>query len=158
MSTQDAAFTLEVGDTDARCPVGEEVAARNLAEGKTPVISCEGACIGGEIARQAANMVAREEPYRRACHGELFSVPGSAMTEWANESDRVVLIDGCFLRCHGRIMENLIDEDSLVQFDALSMYKKHNDVFGIDDVPEEERMEASRLVADRVLGMLAEAR
>ena len=69
-------------------------------------------------------------------------------------AEKVALIDGCFLSCHGRILENLLDEDKLAKFDALSVYKKYTDVFDIDDVPESERREAARQVADAVLAVL----
>ena len=78
MKQKTSKFTLEVEGTKGRCPIGETVGQENMDRGKIPVFSCEGACIRGEIARQAANMVARQEPYRRGCHGELFAVPHSA--------------------------------------------------------------------------------
>jgi len=147
-------FSIEVEDTKNRCPIGETIGERNIAKGKTPVLSCEGACIRGEIARLAANMVAKEEPFARACHGELLSVPDSAMAKWVKNASKVVLIDGCFLRCHGRIIENLIGKEKLVQFDALSVYKQYTDIFDIDDVPEKERKEVAKQVADSVLAAL----
>ena len=121
MKESNTTFTLEVDSTDWKCPIGEKIGNQNIAEGKIPVLSCEGACIRGEIARLAANMIAKEEPYRRACHGELFSVPHSAMAKWAKETDKIVMIDGCFLKCHGRILKNLVGEENIVHFDALSM-------------------------------------
>jgi len=144
-------FTLKVNETRGKCPIGEKIGARNKSEGKIPVLSCEGACIRGEIARLAANKVAKKEPYRRSCHGELLTVPDSAVTQWTKDAEKVVLIDGCFLRCHGRILENVIDKDKLIQFDALSHYKKYTDVFDIDDVPQKEREKVAEQVADWVL-------
>jgi hypothetical protein len=88
---------LEVSKTGKTCPMGEVVGSRNLDEGKIPVLSCEGACIRGEIARLAANLVAKEEPYRRGCHGELFTVPESALAQWIKKAGKIALIDGCFL-------------------------------------------------------------
>jgi uncharacterized metal-binding protein len=149
--TNDTQFSIEVEDTKNRCPIGEMVGNRNMAEGKIPVLSCEGACIRGEIARLAANMIAKEESFARACHGELLSVPDSAMAQWVKKADKVVLIDGCFLRCHGRILESLLRKENIVQFDALSVYKKYTNVFDIDDVPEKERKEVVKQVADTVL-------
>ena len=102
----------------------------------------------------AANLVAKEEPYRRGCHGELFTVPDSAIAQWMKNAGKIVLIDGCFLRCHGRVMENLVGEEYLIQFDALSLYGKYTDRFDIDSVPEEERKKTARLVADKVLAEL----
>lgn len=147
-------FTVEISRTDRTCPIGEKVGGRNLEEGKIPVLSCEGACIRGEIARLAANLVAKEEPYRRACHGELFTVPGAALTRWIKNAEKIVLIDGCFLRCHGRVLENLGGAENLIQFDALSLYKKYTDLFDVDSVPEEERKETARKVANLVLAEL----
>jgi uncharacterized metal-binding protein len=144
-------LVAEISKTDKACPIGETIGRRNIAEGKIPVLSCEGGCIRGEIARLAANLAAKEKPYSRGCHGELLTVPGSAISEWIRKADKVVLIDGCFLRCHGRVLENLIDKNRLVQFDALSYYKKYTDRFDVDSVPEEERKETARLVADRIL-------
>ncbi|MHC4569481.1 MAG: hypothetical protein ACYTE3_27465, partial [Planctomycetota bacterium] len=59
-----------------------------------------------------------------------------------------------FLSCHGRILEGLLKKDQLVQFDALKVYRKYTDVFDIDEVPEAERKEAARQVADSVLARL----
>ncbi len=151
-STSD--FSLEVEGTGGTCPAGQKVGNWNMAEGKIPVLACEGGCIRGEIARVAANLVAKEEPYRRACHGELLSVPHSAIAQWIKKADKVVLIDGCFLHCHGRILKNILGEDRLIDFDALSFYKKYTDLFYIDDVPEAERKEVARQVADWVLASL----
>lgn len=152
----DNMFSIKIEDTKNRCPIGETVGERNIAENKIPVLSCEGACIRGEIARLAANMVAKEEPFARVCHGELLSVPDSAMARWVDLSKKVVLIDGCFIRCHGRILEDLVGKEKLVQFDALSHYKKYTDKFDVDSVPENERKQVARDVADWVLGNLKE--
>ena len=151
-------FTLAVSPANGSCAVGEHLGNLSRSEGKIPVISCEGACIRGEIARLAANMVAREEPYRRSCHGEMFTVPQSAIARWMRDAEKVVVIDGCFLRCHGRILQNLIDADKIAQFDALSVYKRYTDIFDIEDVPEEDRKKAARQVADEVLSSLQQGR
>jgi len=147
---------IEVSKTGKTCPTGELVGVRNLAEGKIPALSCEGACTRGEIARLAANLVAKEGPYRRGCQ-ELFTVPGSALVRWIKKAGKIVLIDGCFLRCHGRVLENLVGKEGLVQFDALSFYGKYTDRFDIDSVPEAERTETARQVADMVLAELQAA-
>jgi uncharacterized metal-binding protein len=154
MATTKESFVLNVEGTNGVCAVGERIGEILLREGKIPVISCEGACIRGEIARLAAHLVAKEEPYRRSCHGEMFTAPHSAIARWMREAEKVVVIDGCFMNCHGRILKKLVCEDRLLRFDALSMYKKYTDVIAIDDVPEEERKRIARQVADTVLADL----
>ncbi len=144
-------ITLTVEQTRNHCPIGERIGTTNMRAREIPVYSCEGACIRGEIARKAANQVAKSSGYRRGCHGELFTVPASAIARWTQAAEKVVLIDGCFLRCHGRIMEKLLGPERLVQFDALSHYRKYTDVFDMDDVAEDERNEVAQGVADWVL-------
>jgi uncharacterized metal-binding protein len=151
-------FSLDVAGVRGACPAGEAYAKRNMAEGKIPVLSCEGPCIRGEIARLAANMVAEDERYARACHAETFVVPHSSMAEWVRQADKTIMIDGCFLKCHGRILGNLIGEERMIQIDALKLHHKYSDVFLMDDVPEAERRQVAREVADRILAMLEEGR
>lgn len=149
-------FTLQVDGVKGLCPVGEKWAKKNQSEGSIPVLACEGPCIRGEIAKLAANIVAKERPYTRACYGEVAFVPYSSMTEWVKKADKVVMIDGCFLSCVGRILNNLVDRDKIVHFDALKLHKKYSDLFDMDDVPLAERRETAREVADKVLAILKE--
>ena len=153
METNDT-FTLEVTGIDKVCAVGEVYGRQCRKEGKIPVFSCEGGCIKGEIARQTANLVAGQDGFARACHGELFSVPHADLAKWVREADKVVVIDGCSLFCHARIAENIISRDKLVIFDALSMHRKYADLMNVDDVPETERKQTAREVADKVLASL----
>ncbi len=83
MSTAERTFILTVEKTEGHCPIGEIVGQENIATKKIPVFSCEGACIRGETARKAANLVAKKDLYRRGCHGELLTVPQSAIAKWA---------------------------------------------------------------------------
>lgn len=154
MQPSENGFWVEITGTNKHCPAGERAGSEYLREGKIPVLSCEGACIRGEIARLAAHMVAKEEPYRRGCHGELLTVPGSALAKWTKAADKIVLIDGCFLQCHGRLLENLVAKEKLVRFDAHSYYRKYSEHFDIESVPEAERTQTARLVANAVLAEL----
>jgi uncharacterized metal-binding protein len=157
MSESKQNFSIEVEGKRAVCPLGEVVGKKMIAEERIPVISCEGGCFRGEIARVAAHMVAKEEPYSRGCHGEMFTAPRSAMAEWARKANKVVVIDGCFMHCHGRIMKNVVGHENMIQFDALPMYNienKYTDIMLVDEIPEAERKDLARQVADKVLSNL----
>jgi uncharacterized metal-binding protein len=67
------------------------------------------------------------------------------------------MIDGCFLKCHGRVLNNIVGEEKIIQIDALPLYKKYTDIFSMDDVPEKERNEVARQVADIISVQLSEA-
>jgi len=154
MSSVDPKKSIQLNTTNAICPIGEITGKKNISESKIPVLSCEGACIRGEIARLAANIISRKVPYGRGCHGELITVPESSIARWMKTAEKVVLIDGCFLRCHGRIVENIIDREKLIQFDALSHYNRYTDIFDYDDVPEVERKKVAQSVANWVIESL----
>ncbi len=147
-------FCLNIDGVKGVCPAGEKHAQENIAEGKIPVLSCEGPCIRGEIARLAANIVAEEEPYARTCYAETFLVPHSTMARWVKDARRVVMIDGCFLKCLGRVLKNFIDPEKIIHIDTLPMHGKYGDVFLYTDVPEAERTEVAGQVADRILTKL----
>jgi uncharacterized metal-binding protein len=152
-------FTLEIEGVRGVCPAGETYAKQTIAEKKIPVFSCEGPCIRGEIARLAANIVAREVPsLARACHAETFFVPYSSMARWVKGAEKAIMIDGCFLKCHGRVLKKLIGNDRVVHIDAFPLYRKYTDVFSMDDVPEDERNKVAREVAQKIIATLTENR
>lgn len=125
-----------------------------IEEDKIPVISCEGGCFRGEIARVASHIVARESPYSRGCHGEMFTAPSSALAEWAMKAQKVVVIDGCFMRYHGRIMKNIVGHENMIQYDALPIYNKDNkysEIMLVEEVSEAERKYLTQQVANKVL-------
>ena len=148
-------FSLEVQGVKGFCPAGEVYAKRQIEIKTIPVMSCEGPCIRGEIARLAANYITQQLPsLARACHAETFLVPHSSMARWVKGAEKSIMIDGCFLKCHGRVLKKLVGEDKVVHIDALPFYKKYIDIFLMDDVPEDERKAVARQVADRILAKL----
>ena len=155
MNASTADFSLEVQGVKGLCPAGETYAKEQIAKKSIPVLSCEGPCIRGEIARLAANLIAQEVPeLARACHAEAFYVPHSAMAAWVRGAERSVMLDGCFLKCHGRVLKNLVGDEKVIHLDALPFYRKYTDVFHMEDVPEEERKAVARQVADKIIAHL----
>jgi len=147
-------FTLQVDGVKGVCPAAEAWAEQKILDKKIPVLACESACIRGDIARRAANLVAKEEPFERACCAEVTLVPHSTMARWVKEADRVIMVNGCFLKCIGRVLNNLVDQDKIIHIDALQYYNKFTDVFYMEDVPETERIDTARQVADQILASL----
>ena len=148
-------FSLQVEGVQGMCPAGERYASEQIANGRLPVLACEGPCLRGEIARLAANLVAKEVPgLARACHAEAFFVPHSGMSRWVRSADKAVMIDGCFLGCHGRVLAKLVPDGKVIHFDAWQFYQKYTDLFSMDDVPEAERKAMARKVADGVVSSL----
>ena len=151
-------FSIQVDGVKGVCPAGEAWAEEQIRQKKVPVLACEGPCVRGDIARRAANIIGKEEPFARACFPEVAFVPHSGMARWVKGADKVVMVDGCFLKCIGRMLNNQVDREKVIQIDALSLYHKYKDVFHMDDVPEAERIETAKQVADQLLPILREAR
>ena len=147
-------FTLQVDGVRGDCPAAEAWAEQNILQKKIPVLACESACIRGDIARRVANLVGKEEPFGRACCAEAFFVPHSMMAHWLREADKVIMVNGCFLKCMGRVLNNLVDREKIIHIDALQHYNKYCDVFYMGDVSEAERIDTARHVADRILPTL----
>jgi uncharacterized metal-binding protein len=152
METYTPDFSLKVQAVKGYCPAGEVYAKQQMEKKTIPVLSCEGPCIRGDIARLAANFMTQDVPsLARACHAETFFVPHSSMARWVKAAEKSIMIDGCFLKCHGRVLSELVEKEKLIQIDALPFYKKYTDIFLMDDVPEDERKAVARQVADKII-------
>jgi uncharacterized metal-binding protein len=148
-------FSVDVQGVKGVCAVGERYAKDQIAKKTVPVLSCEGPCIRGEIARLAANFVAQEvHGLARTCHAEAFFVPHSSMAKWVKTADRLLMIDGCFLKCHGRVLKKLVGDEKVIHIDAMPFYKKYTDIFLMEDVAEDERKATARQVADQIIAKL----
>lgn len=157
MESYTADFSLGVQGVKGYCPAGEVYAKQQIEQRTIPVLSCEGPCIRGDIARLAANYITQDvASLARACHAETFFVPHSSMAQWVKGAEKSIMIDGCFLKCHGRVLKELVAEEKVIHIDALPLYKKYNDIFLMDDVPEDERKAVARQVADKILAKLKE--
>ena len=153
-----ADFTLQVDGVKGVCPAAEAWAEDKILQKKIPVLACESACIRGDIARRVANLLAREEPFARACCAEVAFVPHSTMARWVKEADQVIMVNGCFLKCVARALNHLVDQEKIIQFDALQFYNKYTDVFYMEDISEAERIDTAKQVADQILPILRQAR
>jgi uncharacterized metal-binding protein len=147
-------FNVQLDGVKGVCPAGEAWAEQKIVQKKIPVLACESACIRGDIARRVANIVGKEEPFGRACCAEAFFVPHSSMARWLKEADKVVMVNGCFLKCMGRVLNNLVDREKIIHIDALQHHNKYCDLFYMEDVPEAERIDTARHVADKILPSL----
>lgn len=146
---------VDVQGVKGFCLTGDAYAKQQIAAKTIPVLSCEGPCIRGEIARLAATLIAQEVPsISRACHGEAFFVPHSMMASWVRGAEKTLMIDGCFLKCHGRVLNALVGQENAVHVDALPLYNKYTDVFSMDDVSVGEQKAAARQVADQIIARL----
>jgi uncharacterized metal-binding protein len=136
------------------CGEGKRYVERQLAlPPKKAVIACEGACVKGEVARVAANLLAyrlERDAAVRICLGDAATAD-SGMARLVERAPEVIAIEGCPLRCGTEILKRRMPELRATVFDASALYSFDRDAcFEIMDMPR-ERLEAhASTVAEHV--------
>lgn len=147
--------TVAIEKTKKSCSLCEDYAARQ-AEKEVVVMSCEGGCLRGEIARQAANILCYElAPQRtaRLCLGGAFT-KDAGQRGLARNAPKVIAVEGCLLECATRMMKGVVPQLAPTVVIADRHYEFDRGLFGIDDMPADEIRQHAREVAAEVARLL----
>jgi uncharacterized metal-binding protein len=147
---------VRIRKTKASCSLCEDY-AREQSRKPVAVLSCEGACLRGEISRQTANIVCHEllpEKTVRICLGGAFT-KDTGQRALVRDARRVVALEGCSIECASRMMAGVlpglafevIHTDRLAKFDGR--------LFGIDALAYDEVRACARDVAAEVANRLS---
>ncbi len=150
---------VHVEKTRNVCPMCEDYAKRQAAK-PVAVLSCEGACLRGEVARQAANILCHSlapDQTVRICLGGAFT-KDTGQRNLVRNAPRVIALEGCFLNCSSRMMQGVISELEPEIIVADRLYDFDRRLFGIDEIPPAEIEAHARTVAEKVAERLCEAR
>lgn len=146
---------IHVQVLDRGCAAGDAYAATHFNKTpKTAVVSCEGACLKGEIVRRAANRVAHELAPERAvriCHGGAFLLTQGGMRQLVEQADQVIVVDGCPLVCGTRVAKAAFPGKKLDVVVANTLYEGDEARFGVNECTEEEIQAKVRDVADQIV-------
>jgi uncharacterized metal-binding protein len=120
------------------------------------VMSCEGACLRGEVARQAANILCHTlapEKTARICLGGAFT-KDTGQRNLVRHAERVIALEGCYVNCSSRMMQGVIAglEPELIIADRL--YDFDRSLFGIEEMAPEEILAHARTVAQKIAATL----
>ncbi len=143
--------TVTIQKTDKVCPMCEEYARREASK-PVVVMACEGACLRGEIARQAANILCFElapEKTARLCLGGAFT-KDTGQRQLARNAPKLLAIEGCFIECATRMMKGVAPglAPEVVIADRLCDFDRR--LFGINEMPEGEIRQHAREVAEKI--------
>ena len=141
------------------CPMCEDYAARHAAK-PVAVMSCEGACLRGEVARQAANLLCHSlapDATVRICLGGAFT-KDTGQRNLVRNAPRVIALEGCFLNCSSRMMRGVIGDLKPEVIIADRLYDFDRRLFGIDEMPRAAIELHARTVAEKVAERLRETR
>ncbi len=148
------ADTIQVRLTDQRCELGDAYARKHLTTPpKVAVLSCEGMCLRGEVARRAANLIAHElAPERtvRVCHGGLLETSGG-MRELVERAEQILMLDGCALACGTRLLKGAFPESKPVVMFTDQLFELDRPAFSVDEITEVEIKTHARTVAEKVV-------
>jgi len=147
--------TVQIEKTKKVCPLCEDY-AKGQASKPVVVMSCEGGCLRGEVARRAANVLCFElapEKTARLCLGGAFT-KDTGQRALARNAKRIVAIEGCFIECATRMMKGVVPELKAEVVIADSLYDFDRDLFGINEMSDSEFNAHSREVARAVAARL----
>ena len=133
------------------CPMCENYAKRQASK-PVAVMSCEGACLRGEVARQAANLLCHSlapDQTVRICLGGAFT-KDTGQRGLVRNAPRVIALEGCFLNCSSRMMRGVIGDLKPEVIVADRLYDFDRDLFGIDEMPRVDIEAHARTVAEKV--------
>lgn len=135
------------------CAEGAEYVKRQLASPpKNAVMACEGACVKGEIARVAANILAyrlEKDHAIRICLGDA-ATGNSGFTELVERAPEVIAIEGCPLQCGKTILKQRIPNLKPKVIIATQLYKYDKSKFEIFDMSYEEIQTHAQKVAETI--------
>jgi uncharacterized metal-binding protein len=142
---------IQLEQTRHVCPMCEDYAARHASK-PIAVLSCEGACLRGEVARQAANLLCHAlAPDRtvRICLGGAFT-KDTGQRNLVRNAPRTIALEGCFLNCSSRMMRGVIGDLEPEVIIADRLYDFDRGLFGVNEMPRAEIEAHARTVAERV--------
>lgn len=137
------------------CHLCEDFAERQKAK-PVAVICCEGACLRGEVARQAANLLCHSlvpEKTVRICLGGAFT-KDTGQRNLVRSAARVIALEGCFVNCSSRMMNGVIDGLKPEVIIADQLYEFDRKLFGVDEMPPEQIQAHARTVALKIADSL----
>ena len=147
--------TVLIEKTKNVCPFCEDY-AKNQTSKPVAVMSCEGACLRGEVARRAANLICHSlapEKTVRVCLGSAFT-KDTGQRNLVRKAQRVIALEGCFINCSSRMMKSVIRKLEPEVIIADKLYDFNRSLFGINEMSEDEINTHSQEVAKKIVERL----
>lgn len=137
------------------CSLCEDFAKKNEAK-PVAVMCCEGACLRGEVARRAANIICHElakDKTVRICLGGAF-LKDTGQRGLVRNSGRLIALEGCGVNCSSRMMQGVIEGLTPELIIADRLYEFDRQMFGVDEATPQEIDAWARTVAEKIAATL----
>src|SRR5512145_243518 len=146
---------VRIEKTKNSCRLCEDYAERQKSK-PVAVMSCEGACLRGEVARRAANILCHSlAPGKtaRICLGSAFT-KDTGQRALVGNAPRVIALEGCFVNCSSRMMNGAVEGLNPEIINADRLYDFDHKLFGIEEMPSEQIEAHARTVARKIADTL----
>jgi len=143
--------TVRIAKAKGNCKLCDEYAEKQSTK-PVAVICCEGACLRGEVARQAANILCHElapEKTVRICLGGAFT-KNTGQRGLVRDAGRVLALEGCPVDCASRMMAGVIPGLTPEVVNVSKLYEFDRSLFGIEEMAPEEIRVHARTAAEKV--------
>lgn len=155
VGTKDGYEVVRIEKAKNNCHLCDDYADRQKAK-PVAVMCCEGACLRGEVARQAANILCHSlapEKTVRICLGGAFT-KDTGQRSLVRKATRLIALEGCFVNCSSRMMNGVIEglEPEVIIADQL--YDFDRKLFGVEEMQPEEIQAHARTVALKIADTL----
>ena len=120
------------------------------------VMCCEGACLRGEVARQAANILCHTlapDQTARICLGGAFT-KDTGQRNLVRSAARVISVEGCAVNCASRMMAGVIEGLAPEVVIADRLYDFDRKLFGMEEMTAAEIQGHACTVAGKIAASL----
>ena len=146
---------VRIEKTKNSCHLCDEYSERQKSK-PVAVMCCEGACLRGEVARQAANILCHSlapEKTVRICLGGAFT-KDTGQRNLVRNATRLIALEGCFINCSSRMMAGAINGLKPEVIIADRLYEFDRNLFGIEEMPPEQIRAHAQTVAQKIADTL----
>ena len=136
VGTNDDYEVVRIAKQKNNCHLCDDYAERQKTK-QVAVMCCEGACLRGEIARQAANILSHSlapEETVRICLGGAFT-KDTGQRHLVRRATRLIALEGCFVNCSSRMMNGVIEDLEPEVIIADRLYDFDRKLFGLEEMP-----------------------
>ena len=146
---------VRIEKTKIKCQLCEDYADRQKSK-PVAVMSCEGACLRGEVARRAANILCHSlapEKTARICLGGAFT-KDTGQRALVRNAPRLIAVEGCAINCSSRMMNGAVEGLYPEVINADRLYDIDRKLFGIEEMPSDQIDAHARAVAQKIADTL----
>ncbi|MFA6110483.1 MAG: putative zinc-binding protein [Candidatus Latescibacterota bacterium] len=144
---------IHLEKTKKSCSLCEDFASAKAAKDELiAVMSCEGACLRGEVSRRVANNLCFDElPEKtaRVCLGGAFT-KNTGQRNMVRSATRVIALEGCVIECASRMMKGVIPDLETEVIIVDKYYNFNKNLFAINEVTEDELIKYSIEATDNI--------